>query len=215
MFAGAWHAAKDGGAPFGALGIEGMGDAWHLAWSGGAGRPREGCAIAVGPWLYAARTPPEATAGGKSGTAAEYDPRSGIIFYEVTDRGEWPATFYHPRDAGKLTEAVSSQAPKQGLEGRFLVGYESQTGEKHDAITKVIRRDGDRYRFSWEKDGVVLYEGIGLALGPRFAAAWGLPGFDHELVIAHLEGTGASATLACTRTAMHAPGVTTERYRKG
>jgi len=205
MFKGTWRTA-DGGS----VTIEPVGDAWHLAWKGGAGDGREGCGVAVGSWLYAVRSPADAVAGAKSGTAAEYDPRTGIIFYEVTDRGEWPATFYHPRDGGKLTEAVSGRAPKQGLEGRFLVGYESQTGEKHDAITKVIRRDGDRFRFGWEKEGVTLYEGVGLPLGPRFAAAWGLPRYDHELIVAEAK----DGALAWTAVSMKGP-VTTGTWRKG
>lgn len=211
MFEGTWR-TTDGGRSD--LVVERVGDAWHLAWRGPAGAGQEGCAIAVGPWLYAARTPADAAEGRASGTTAEYDSRSGIIVYDVAVRGEWPATFYHPRDGGKLTTASSGKVPGESLEGRFLVGYQSQSGERHDGIAMIVARRGDGYGFTWDKDGTVLYEGVGLQMGPRLAAAWGLPGFDHQLVIGHLEGEGSAATLTCTRVSMGAAGAVTERYRR-
>jgi hypothetical protein len=190
------------------LSIEAVGEAFHLAWRQGA-HAREGCGIAVGAWLYAVRSEEGAAtapAGGLAG--ADFDARTGVIVYEVQGTGHWPATFYHPKDAGRLTHAVSGKAPKAGLVGEFVVGYEARTGEKRDAVIKTITRDGERYRFTWAKDGVVLYEGIGLDRGPRFAAAWGAPGRDHELAILHREGDA----LVCTRTSLADGAVTTERF---
>ncbi len=202
-FAGTWRAAGAG-----EVAIEAVGDAWHLAWSG-AGPSREGCGIAVGDWLYAVRSPAgPITAPADTLAAADFDARTGVIVYEVLNVGHWPATFYHPKDAGVLGRAVSAEAPREGLEGRFLAGYEARTGERRDAVVKTIARDGERYRFTWAKDGTVLYEGIGLNSGPRFAAAWGVPGRDHELTIFHRDG----AALTCTSTSLRGSGSATQRF---
>lgn len=199
-FAGTWRAGPS------AVAITAVGAAWHLAWTDPA---REGCGIAEGDFLYAARSPAGAAdAPADTLAAADFDARTGIIVYEVSSVGHWPMTFYHPKDAGTLTTGASNNAPREGLVGRFSTGYESRAGEKRDAVTKTITKDGDRYRFSWSKDGTVLYEGIGLNIGPRFAAAWGLPGRDHTLTILHRD----SQSLTCTTTSLLGQGVTTQRF---
>jgi len=197
MFEGSWRDANPA-APFPTLDIARVGDAWHLTWHDRAGAARSGCGLAEESWIYGCRTPADAEGGRASGTAAEFDSRSGVIVYQPTPTGEWPTRFYHPRDAGSPTAAMSAGAPRQGLEGSFQVGYESKSGERHDAITATIARHDQRYLFSWAKAGEVLYQGVGLAQGPRFGAAWGLPGFDHEVLVAHLDANGSLACVTAT-----------------
>lgn len=210
MFAGTWR-AEDRGSAYPTLDITAVGEAWHLDWRDRAGRARTGCALAMDAWLYGCRTPADAEGGKASGSAAEFDSRSGVILYQPSATGAWPTRFYHPRDAGSATSAMSEGAPRDGLEGQFLVGYESKSGERHDAITATIARADDRYLFTWAKDGAVLYRGVGLARGPRFGAAWGLPGYNHEVLAATLETDGA---LTCVTATLDRPGIVAERYAR-
>lgn len=193
------------------LAIAPLGEVWTLRWSNPV---RAGCGIAHGDWLYAARTPPEAEGAALPPVAgAEYDARTGVIVYDTSVSGRWPVLFYHPQDDGRLTVNESGGAPPSGLEGRFVVGYQSQRGGSYEGITQTIRKDGPRYRMTWEKGGTLLYEGVGLNLGPRFAAAWGRPGFDHELVVLARKTTCGETFLGAVRTSIRAERVTSERYR--
>lgn len=202
-FAGTWRRARGGAEVV----IERIGDAWHLVWTEADTR-REGCGIGVADWLYAVRSPTGSGAAPTGSLAAtDFDARTGIIVYEVQGGG-WPAVFYHPKDAGVLTKALSANAPPSGLVGEFVAGYKARSGEKREAIKKTIRRDGERYRFTWEKDGMLVYEGIGLELGPRFGAAWGVPGRDHEITIFHPDGSA----LACTCSSLKGTSITTEWF---
>lgn len=215
MLTGSWLIEAGGAAEAEGteLAITPNGDVWTLRWSG-SGSDRTGCGIANGDWLYAARTPPEAEGAALPPVAgAEYDARTGIIVYDVGPAGRWPLLFYHPQDDGRLTASESGETPTSGLEGRFVTGYKSQRGETYEGIVQTIRKDGPLYRFAWQLGTTLLYEGVGLNLGPRFAAAWGRPGFDHELVILARKTTCGETFLAAVSTSIRAQGVTSERYR--
>lgn len=219
MLAGPWRIEAGGvGAtdPVGCeLAIAPDGDALSLRWSAGPlGALRQGCGIAVGDWIYAARTPVEALHARLPTVAgAEYDARTGIITFDLVSKDRWPVLFYHPRDAGRCTASESGAPSPNAPEGRFTVGYTSQRGGTYDGITQTITREGARFFVTWEKGGTLLYEGVGLNLGPRFAVAWGRPGFDHEVIVLAAKATCGERFVASVRTSMRASGVISERYR--
>jgi len=98
----------------------------------------------------------------------------GVVVYETAHFGHLPATWYHPELRGRLGTGVSVDGPIDGLPGEYVAEYGSQDTE-FDPLVKEIRRSGELYRLIWRSGEEELFNGVGVSVGHRLAAAWATP----------------------------------------
>ncbi|MGJ3262926.1 MAG: hypothetical protein ACFE0R_06800 [Salinarimonas sp.] len=119
------------------------------------------------------------------------EPSAGVVAYAIREDGDMPARWYHPELAGRLGEGLSTDGPRDTLEGLYRAEYASASA-RFDPLVKELVRVGDVRLLAWRTARETLYEGVGLLFGRRLVAAWATPRASIE-VIRYRPATDVSA----------------------
>ena len=101
----------------------------------------------------------------------------------------------------------------ENFDGNYKVRYFLNGTETAGGIfnLKIVKRKNDLYSLTWDKEGNVIYHGIGMINNGEMALAWGDINIDHELIILDIVNENEKVILKA-KCALLSKGIVTEEF---